>query len=76
MFVRMQRYHDQQLDQGEAALVPIHLLKVSQSLSKKLQHVVLLACCLHAYTSVKPIVADSRQLFGEICGSGIRRDRK
>lgn len=59
-------HDDQQLYQREASFVPFHLLYVPKPLSKKFQHVFLLVCCSHAYTTVKPALSGSRHFFGHL----------
>jgi hypothetical protein len=62
--VKQQRYHDQKLDEGEASLIPLLLVKLPEPLGEKVKHTLSLSvgCLLSASNIVKPTLGQSRHL--------------
>jgi hypothetical protein len=65
-FVKRQRYHDQELDEGEASLIPLYLVKLFEPPGEKLKHTLSFSLgyfCRVLLPIVKPTLEQSRHLW-------------
>lgn len=62
-------HDDQKLDQGEAPLVPFHLLYVPQPLAEPLKHVCSLLCCWMLLLLLSPLFRTPDTFFGRFSGN-------